>query len=128
MIDVRKQYHLWPGQVGFDAWDVDRLIRLSNGLPIRDVPLASIGDVDTDYWFAGSDETPTVRKIVEHLRLVQEVDTSHPIILGADGRVMDGMHRVARAILRGQSSIRAVQFEVHPEPDHRNCRPADLPY
>jgi hypothetical protein len=119
---------LWPGEEGNDAWDVDRLIRLSSGLPIREVPLESIKDVDTDYWFNGSSEAPTVRKVVEHFRLVLEVDPSHPIILGIDGRVMDGMHRIARAILEGNSSIRAVQFEVHPEPDYRNCRPEDLPY
>jgi hypothetical protein len=128
LIDVRKQYHFWPGREGNDAWDVDRLIRLSRGLPIREVPLESIKDVDTDYWFNGSFEAPTVRKVVEHLRLVLGVDPSHPIILGIDGRVMDGMHRIARAILEGHSSIRAVQFEVHPEPDYRNFRPEDLPY
>lgn len=27
------------------------------------------------------------RKVVEHIRLIGEVDVSHPIILGPDGRV-----------------------------------------
>jgi hypothetical protein len=125
---MRKQYHFWPGEMGLDAWDVDRLIRLSAELPVRDVPLEVIADLDTAYWFEGSQEIPTVRKVVDHLRLIQEVDPSFPIILGADGRVMDGMHRVARALLEGRMSIRAVQFAVHPEPDYRNCRPDDLGY
>jgi hypothetical protein len=125
---VRKQYHFWPGDHGFDAWDIDKLIRLGAGLPVREVPLAALRDVDTDYWFDGSTEMATVRKVVEHMRLVQEVDISYPIILGVDGRVMDGMHRVARALLEGRSTIAAVQFEFQPEPDYRNCRPADLPY
>ena len=127
-MSVRAQYHFWPGDEGLDAWDVGRLIRLSSALPVRRVPLESIGELDTDYWFAGSAEAATVRKIVEHFRLIGEVDPSHPIILGVDGRVMDGMHRVARAVLQGDSSIEAVQFEVQPEPDFRNCRPEDLPY
>jgi len=63
---VRKQYHFWPGEEGLDAWDVDRLIRLARGLPVREVPLDAIKDLDTDYWFAGSSEAPTVRKVVEH--------------------------------------------------------------
>jgi hypothetical protein len=71
---------------------------------------------------------PTVRRIVEHLRLVEEADLSHPIILAADGRVMDGMHRVAKALLRGDDTIRAVRFEVDPEPDYRDCQPDELPY
>ncbi len=127
-MSVRTQYHFWPGDEGLDAWDVGRLIRLSSALPVRRVPLESIGELDTDYWFAGSAEAATVRKIVEHFRLIGEVDPSHPIILGVDGRVMDGMHRVARAVLQGDSSIEAVQFEVQPEPDFRNCTPEDPPY
>jgi len=125
---VRKQYHFWPGEQGLDAWDVDRLILLSRDLPVCRVPLTSIADLDTDYWFAGSSETPTVARILEHVRLIEEVDPSYPIILGVDGRLMDGMHRVARAVLRGESSIDAVRFETQPDPDFRNCRPGDLPY
>jgi hypothetical protein len=41
---------------------------------------------------------------------------------------MDGMHRVARALLDGRSTIAAVRFEAPLEPDYRNCRPEDLPY
>jgi hypothetical protein len=125
---MRKQYHFWPGEHGLDAWDVDRLVRLTAELPVLQVSLDRLRDLDTDYWFDGSMETATVRKIVEHMRLVQEVDPSYPIILGADGRVMDGMHRVARALLEGRETIAAVRFEVQPEPDHQDCRPGDLPY
>ncbi len=125
---MRKQYHLWPGEKGLDAWDIDKLIRRSAGLPVREVPLDTLRDVDTDYWFKGSMEVATVRKVVEHIRLIQEVDPSYPIILGVDGRVMDGMHRIARALLEGRSAIAAVQFQFQPEPDYRNCRPKDLPY
>lgn len=125
---MRKQYHFWPGSRGMDAWDVDRLIRLSAGFEVREVPLGQIADVDTNYWFDQSMESPTVRKVVEHVRLIQDVDTAHPIILGVDGRVMDGMHRVARALLEGRTSISAVRFDVQPEPDYRDVRPEDLPY
>jgi hypothetical protein len=125
---VRKQYNLWPSENGLDAWDVDRLIQLSRDLPIRDVPLDLITEVDTDYWFRYGPIAPTVRRVVEHMRLTTEVDMSYPIILAANGRVMDGMHRVARAILDGNTTIKAVQFVIDPEPDHRNCSPGDLTY
>ena len=124
---MRKQYNFRPGVDGLDAWDVDNLIRASVDLPVTDVPLDSITDVDTDFWF-GFGPTPTVRRIIDHIRLIQEVDLTHPVILGADGRVMDGMHRVARAILEGHSTIRAARFVTEPEPDYRNCSPGDLPY
>jgi hypothetical protein len=125
---VRKQYHFWPGEHGFDAWDVDRLIELGKELPIRDVDLASIDEIDSVYWFDDQLERPTVRRVVDHARLIEDVDVSHPIILGFDGRVMDGMHRIAKALLQGQKTIRAVQFDCPVEPDYRNCRPEDLPY
>jgi len=76
---VRKQYHFWPAERGFDAWDVDRLIVLSRNLPVERVPLDSIREIDTKYWFDGSTEIATVRKIVEHVRVINEVDLSYPI-------------------------------------------------
>jgi hypothetical protein len=125
---MRKQYHFWPGLRRFDAWDVDRLIELSRDLPVEDVAVDSISEVDTDYWFKIGPAEPTVRQIVAQLRLVNEVDPRYPIILGADGRVMDGMHRVARAMLEGRASIAAVRFVVQPAPDYRDCAPEELPY
>ena len=105
LVVVRKQYHSWPGEHGLDAWDVDRLIRLSAEFQPREVPLETIQDLDTDYWFDGSMEIATVRKVVEHFPLIQQVDPAYPISPGADGRVMDGMHRVAKAPLEGRTTM-----------------------
>jgi hypothetical protein len=124
---VRKQYHFSPGEHGLDAWDVDRLVALSRDFPVIDVEVSKIGDVDTPYWF-DDHNPPTVRNVAEHVRLIEEVDVEYPIILGPDGRVMDGMHRIVRALLEGRPTIRAVQFARLPEPDYRNCRPSELPY
>ena len=125
---MRKQYHLWAAATGFDAWDVGRLISLSRGLPVHAVPVASVREVDTVYWFDGSTAAPTVRAIVEHARLMRDADLSLPVILGPDGRVMDGMHRIARALLEGRTDVSAVRFPALPEPDYRDCQPEDLPY
>ncbi len=128
MKGMRKQYNFWPGEVGLDAWDVDRLVRLSKELPVKEVAVDSIDEVDTNYWFDLGPIVPTVRRVIEHMRLVQEADLCYPIILGSDERVMDGMHRIARALLDGHATIKAVQFEVQPDPDFRDCSPSDLPY
>jgi hypothetical protein len=121
---MRKQYHFWPSDDGLDAWDVDRLVALSRDFPVQQVPLTAIWELDTAYWSGPL----TVRDIADHVRLVQQVDPSYPIILGVDGRVMDGMHRVIRALLEGRETIAAVRFDVHPEPDYRDCDPDLLPY
>ncbi len=119
MTRCAPQYHFWPGDSGLDAWDVHRLIELSRGLPVRAIEVASIAEFDTVHWFDGTLERPTVRKVIEHAKLIQHADLSHAIILGQDGRVMDGMHRAARALLEGHETIDAVQFEIDPEPDYR---------
>ena len=124
---VRKQYHFWPGESGLDAWDVDRLIEMTANLAVEEVDLEDLFEIDSVYWF-DERERPTVRRIVEHIRLVDEVDPSHPIILGPDNRVMDGMHRVARALLQDRRTIRAVRLRDLPDPDFRGCRPDALPY
>ena len=119
---MRKQYHFWPGERGLDAWDVDRLVALTRDLPVEQVEVDDIWEVDSVYWFDDV-ERPTVRKFVEHVRLMQEVDVGYPIILGPDGRVMDGMHRVARALVEGRRTLAAVRLPSLPEPDYCGCQP-----
>jgi hypothetical protein len=116
---MRKQYHLWSANGGLDAWDVDRLVELSRDFPVKQVALSSIWELDTAYW----SQPLTVRDVADHVRLVQAVDPTYPIILGADGRVMDGMHRVVLALLEGRETIPAVRFDVQPEPDFSGLRP-----
>jgi hypothetical protein len=125
---VRKQYYFRPSENGFDAWDVDHLIELSAGLPVLDVPLTSIRELDTADGFGADGASFTVRVLVRHMELVNQTDLGFPVILGTEGEMMDGMHRVARCILEGRVSVSAVQFVEQPEPDHRNVRPEDLPY
>jgi len=124
---VRKQYHFWPSEKGLLAWDVHRLIELSSALPRRRVRVDAIREIDEVYWFDDARERPC-RKVLEHMKLIEAVDLSYPIILASDGRVMDGMHRVARAVLEGRETIEAVQFETDPEPDHVGKNPTELPY
>ena len=122
------EYHFWKPEHGDgrDAWDVARLIELSADLPIEEVELATIEEIDSVYWFDGVTYRPTVRAVVEHAERIRTVDPSHPILLGPDGRIMDGMHRIARAVLDGRSTIEARRFPELPEPDHRNIDPATL--
>ena len=124
---VRKQYHFWPGRHRLDAWDVDRLIELSRELPILDVDPATIGELDSVYWFDTANPA-TVRAVIDHARLISAVDLKYPVILGPDGRVMDCMHRIAKALLDRRPTIPAVRFEQFPSPDFVDCDPCELSY
>jgi hypothetical protein len=90
--------------------------------------LIAIRELDEAYWFGGEQDRPTCRAVAEHARLIQGTDLSYPIILSADGRVMDGMHRVAKAYINGHERIEAVRFEVDPEPDYVGVEADMLPY
>ena len=122
---MRKQYHFRPGEVGLRAWDVDRLARLSRPLRSELVAVAGIREVNEAYW----GQPMTCREVAEHARLIDEADFEFPIILSSDGRIMDGMHRVLKALMQGRSHIRVVRFETDPEPDYVGVLdPDELPY
>ena len=125
---MRKQYHLRHSPAGLLAWDVHRLIELTADSPRVEVPLDSIRELDESFWFAEGSQAATCRAVADHARLIQETDLRYPIILGADGRVMDGMHRVAKAYLDGRETILAVQLNSDPEPDFVGVDEDALPY
>jgi hypothetical protein len=66
--------------------------------------------------------------MVDHIRLIHVADMAFPIILSSQGAIMDGRHRVAKALLEGRTEIEAVQFVTDPEPDYIGRGPEDLPY
>lgn len=125
---MRKQYHFRESKDGLLAWDVHRLIDLAKGIAPGPVDLSAIREVDEPYWFDAEDPPPTCRDLIEHMRLVDATDLAYPIILSPDGRVMDGMHRVAKALLQNQRRIMAVRLPSLPEPDYIGVDPDDLPY
>lgn len=110
------------------AWDVKRLVVLAEGLPVIEVDPGPLADADPQYWIQDFNGPPTVRAIAQHAHLINAADLDWPILLCAEGRVMDGMHRVAKALMEGRESIPARRFEVTPEPDFVGVHPNDLPY
>lgn len=122
----RKQYYFRHSQRGLLAWDVDRLVQLTSRSPRKRVPLSAITELD-EHCF-GDEEQPTWRTMLSHIRLIEAADLAYPIILSASGAVMDGMHRIAKAVLQGRQEIEAVQFDQDPPPDHVGRAPHELPY
>ena len=80
---MRKQYHF--RKVGEDTyiWDVDRLIHQSSDLPVIQISLHEIKELDEPYWFPN--HHPTTQELIDHFQLVQEADLSYPIILCSEG-------------------------------------------
>lgn len=109
-------------------WDIHRLVELSSNLQVKEVSLEEIAEIDENYWYINDGHIPTCRSIASHIKLMNETDLQYPIILCQDGRVMDGMHRVLKALLQGSKKIKSVRFNVNPEPDYIDVDENDLPY
>lgn len=123
---MRKQYHF--RKVGEDTyiWDVLQLILQSSHLPVIQICLDEIKELDEPYWFPS--RYPNTIELIQHFKLVEEADLRYPIILCPEGRIMDGMHRVAKAKMMNLNAVQAVQFEVMPKPHFMNVDEDDLIY
>ena len=97
---------------GRNIWSVTNLIEQAEELPVFDLPLCCF-NIASRVW----DAVEGPKGLVEHMKRVLAADTSKPVILDEDGFIMDGWHRVARALLDGESTIPAVRFEKTPPAD-----------
>ena len=96
-------------QLGKCHWNVSRLIQLSKDLPIMTIPIEHLN-------FAKWYSEMSLRQLVGHMKSVNKADLKYPIILDEDGEVMDGRHRIMKALLTGKKTIKAVRFEENPSP------------
>lgn len=125
---LRPQYHFRDVGGRMFVWDVRKLLKAAARLPVIDVALDDIRELDESYWFETTKQPATCRSVGDHMKLVQAADLSFPILICAEGRVMDGMHRVVKAYIEGQQSITARQLPVTPPPDYVDVPADDLPY
>ena len=106
-------------------WEVGRLWELAKELPSKCVPLASLSDLDRVGWYGESSNAShlTLREVADHMRRIQDASFDYPIILSAEGHLLDGFHHVGKAYLLGMTEITAVQFPENPEPDRTRPLP-----
>ena len=97
------------------VWHTERLWELAQALPRFELPLDSVRELDMDCWFL--EDPPTLRAVAEHARRIQDADPDFPVILAADGSLMDGGHRICRAWIEARPSVPAVRFPETPPPD-----------
>lgn len=102
--------HAQECSLGKHCWNVARLFELARDLPVMEVPLLHL---NVYYTY----DKLTLREMVMHMKAVRDADLSFPIILDEDGELMDGRHRIMRAMLAGLETIKAVRFTTNPAPD-----------
>lgn len=105
----------WPSfeeqicTIGKHSWSVPRLIKLSESLQVFEAPIDAL-----NVWNVY--EKLTLRDMVMHFNAVNNAKLDYPIILDEDGELMDGRHRIMKAMLLGHKTIKTVRFDENPEP------------
>lgn len=96
-----------------NRYSVARLLDDSKDLPIFDAPLAAL-DLEGCYVWRDC----TLHGAAYHLRRAMKADLSVPILLGWNGSIVDGRHRIVKALMQGKRTIPARRMTWKPEPDH----------
>ena len=90
------------------VYSIPSIITQARNLKPFSIPIAGI-------WLGYGISSEDISDFVEHMKAVLAVDKSYPIILDHQGWVIDGRHRIARALYDGDIYIQAVRFQEPPE-------------
>jgi len=99
--------------LGGQEWDMSTLINATEGLPVFDLQLAAL-DLSVYPW---GNDGKTLMSFLYHFKRIKKVNLSNPVIMDPTGYIIDGWHRVAKAIINGKTTIKAIRLLVMPEPD-----------
>jgi hypothetical protein len=95
--------------LGRHSWSVSRLHQLAKDFPVMDVPLDHLA-LNYEY------SSLHLRDMVMHINAILDADMSYPIILGEDGELLDGRHRLMKAMFEDHKTIKAVRVDENPPP------------
>jgi hypothetical protein len=114
----------WPehGYVESDEtndyyWRAKTLWALDESLPVDEIALDSFDWKNENFQCNSLSKPPLWKDIAEHLRQALMADLQFPIVISAEGNVMDGMHRILKCYALGKVKVKAVRFLTNPKPD-----------
>ena len=90
----------WGGRV----WRIRDLRAAVAGQPTFMFPLSLIPLTEHKF------ECPDILEFARHMLHVQEADLDYPVIMDEKGWIMDGRHRIVKALLNGWTEIPCVQL------------------
>ena len=99
--------------IGDGAYCIGNLHSLAKDLTVKEMPMEHLNISKL-----GVGDCSLAREFAMHMRAVQKADLDFPIILDEDGFVLDGRHRIIKALVEGKTHIKFVRFTKNPEPDY----------
>lgn len=93
------------------VWSVSSLVEYAkeNKWQPFDMPLAGI-HMDGIPW----SDLKSFKDFVSHCKQIEDADLKFPIIIDDFGYVADGWHRIAKALLNGAKTIKAIRLQSMP--------------
>jgi len=97
------------------VWRAEDLWAAAKGLPVVELPVDDfVEQLNGTCWTQG-DEEVTPNWVLCHTRRILNAE-DYPIIIDEDGIILDGVHRLCRAVLEGREVIEAQRLKLLPEP------------
>ena len=97
--------------VMLSMWSINGLWQHAADLPVQRIPLTDLSET------LNETVTLTKREMAEKVRRIMDADLECPIIFSARGWLMDGSHRIMKALALGYTEIKVVRFVQDPPPD-----------
>ena len=92
-------------------WSANKLIEHSANYKVHKIPIAFIDLAVTPF------KSDNFNDFVYHLNRVEKADLEYPILFDDEGCICDGWHRLAKAIVKGDTMIKAIRLEDMPPHD-----------
>lgn len=111
-MDLSKNCYIVNG----DSYDIPNLIQFckEKQYPTFDMPLAGINMENLPF------SINNFLHFCNHVKRIDNADLQFPIIIDNLGYVADGWHRIAKAVINGNSTIKAVRMMEMPEPSGKS--------
>lgn len=92
-------------------YDVPTLIQYckEQSYPVFDMPLSGV-NIDILPW-----EISNMYDFCLHMDRVNKTSLEYPVILSPSGRILDGAHRICKAIIQGCTTIKCIRMQVMPD-------------
>jgi len=110
-IEIKKHWDFQEIQT-FETHDkrffIHEALRLSKDLEVKELKVSEM------YINYTCPYNKTLRSLVQHMKMVNDADMSFPILMNEDGCIIDGRHRLAKALLNGDETIKVKRFIEDP--------------
>ena len=117
MITWEEHGYIESDEKNYYYWKASTLWELSETMPIELVRLDSFDWENDNFQCNSLSDPPLWRDIGDHAKRIINADLNYPIVISAEGHIMDGMHRLLKCHVFDVATIKAVRFAENPPPD-----------